>query len=148
MATWMTLHEVAPSAQMWYLCYVKTAVHILFVCLYLAVTTGLTVVTHFCGTEPVSSGLLSSTPAEPDSCCGPEEPSTGCCTNTVVSLVLNDDHAVSPAWSPLSLAGIALPELPFAASLPSHACITVRRESASPPGSATPLSLLNCTLLI
>lgn len=133
---------------MWYLGIVKTAVHIVFIGLYLAVTTGFTIVTHFCGTEPVSSGLLSSTPAEPDSCCGAEEPGTGCCTNTVVSLVLNDDHAASPAWSPLSLVGIALPELPFATALPSDACFIIRHKSVSPPGSATPLSLLNCTLLI
>ena len=148
MATWMTSREVAPSAQMWYLCYVKTALHILFVCLYLAVTTGLTVVTHFCGAEPVSSGLFASTPAEPDSCCGTEEPATDCCTNSIISLVLHDDHAASPAWSPLSLAGNALPEVLSAPAVPSLDRTITRHEGVSPPGSATSLSLLNCTLLI
>jgi hypothetical protein len=127
---------------------VKTAFHIVFIGLYLAVTTGLTVVTHFCGSEPVSSGLLSSTPAEPDSCCGTEEPATGCCTNLVINLVLHDDHAASPAWSPPSLAGNALPVTPSAGAVlsPDHA--PIRHEGESPPGSATSLSLLNCTLLI
>jgi len=144
----MAPREVAPSAGIRYLCHVKTAVHILFVCLYLAVTTGLTVVTHFCGTEPVSSGLLSSTPAEPDSCCGTEEPETGCCTNSVISLVLHDDHAASPAWSPLSLSGNVLPEIPSAAPVLPAVHSTIRHEGISPPGSATSLLLLNCTLLI
>jgi len=127
---------------------VKTAVHIVFVGLYLAVTTGLTVVTHFCGTEPVSSGLLSSTPTEPDSCCGTEEPEAGCCTTSVVTLILHDDHAASPAWSPLSLAENALPEISSAAAVFPAGLRTVRHEGKSPPGSATSLSLLNCTLLI
>ena len=144
----MAPREVAPSAGIWYLCHVKTALHIVFVCLYLAVTTGLTVVTHFCGTEPVSSGLLASAPAEPDACCGSEEPATGCCTNSVISLVLHDDHAASPAWSPLSLAGNALPEILSAAALPSTDHTVTRHEGVSPPGSATSISLLNCTLLI
>ncbi len=144
----MAPREVAPSARMQYLCGVKTAFHIVFIGLYLAVTTGLTVVTHFCGTEPVSSGLVSSTPAEPDSCCGTEEPATGCCTNLVISLVLHDDHAASPAWSPLSLAGNALPVTPSTVAVLSPERPAVRYEGISPPGSATSLSLLNCTLLI
>jgi hypothetical protein len=131
-----------------YLYYMRRTVHIAFVCLYLAVTTGLTVVTHFCGTVPVSSGLLSSTPTEPDSCCGTEEPETGCCTNSTISLVLHDDHAISPAWSPLSLSGNALPEILSAAALPSPGRTLIRHEDVIPPGSATSLSLLNCTLLI
>jgi hypothetical protein len=140
--------KFASSGERRYLYSVKKAVHIVFVCLYLAVTTGITVVTHFCGSEPVSSGMLSSRPAEPDCCCGTEEPATGCCTNTFTSLVVHDDHAASPAWDPLPLAGTALPVLTCAAELPSVTSFTVQHEGVSPPGSAIPLPLLNCSLLI
>ena len=135
----------------------RTFAHIFLVTLYCLVTVGMTVSTHFCAGIPVATGIGHPDAVEPDWCCGEDEPDwccgkdepdDGCCTTTVASIVITDDHTVSASPSPTHIADEhCLALLPVPAD---HAtsCATYNRPVESRPGSSPPLTILHHLLLI
>jgi len=127
---------------------VKALAHIFLVSLYCLVTAGMTVSTHFCAGIPVGTGLGHAGAAEPDWCCGDLEANDGCCSTTVTTFVVSDDHTVSATTSLTHIMDV-LCALPVAASTeflstpPSSSA-----PDASPPGVSPPLTLLHHVLLI
>jgi hypothetical protein len=116
------------------------------VALYLGVTVGISVATHICAGEPVSTRLLGHPPSEPAECCGDDEPLCGCCSTVVTTLHLDDDHLLTTEWSP-DFAALGLAPLP-AALLPPDQALTLRQIEASSLHGSPPLHLLHSVLLI
>ncbi|MCC6398678.1 MAG: hypothetical protein IT282_16810 [Bacteroidetes bacterium] len=126
----------------------KALAHIFLVSLYCLVTAGMTVSTHFCAGTPVETGLGHAGSAEPDWCCGDLESNDGCCTTTVTTLMVSDDHTVSATTSLTCIMDV-LSTAPVAAtteflSMPSASS----SPDASPPGVSPPLTILHHELLI
>lgn len=124
----------------------RTVVHIAFVTLYLTVTVGVSIATHLCGGVPVSTGLLSHSPSEPDDCCGPEEPMDGCCTTVISTVQINDDHLLNAEWFPVFVV-MDLPSLAVVPHIPDPPG-TAFQSPAGPPGNPPPLHILFASFLI
>ena len=124
----------------------RAARHITLLLLYLLVTVGMTVATHFCGGEPVSSDLLAGTEQNAGCCCGDEGQMDGCCSTSFATLRVDDAHTVSvePLFASLHVEQIHAPaDLLLPASPHVLATGLVR-----PPGTSVPTHLLDCSLLI
>jgi hypothetical protein len=120
--------------------------HITLLLLYLLVTVGMTVATHFCGGEPVSSNLLDGTEQNAGCCCGDEGQMDGCCSTSIATLRLDDVHTVSgeSLCAPLHVEQIPAPADRLLPASP-HVSVT---GPVRPPGSSVPTRLLTCSLLI
>jgi hypothetical protein len=120
--------------------------HILLVALYCLVTVGMTISTHFCGGIPVGTGLGASA-TEPDWCCGDNETDSGCCTTTVTTLIVNDDHAVAVLEiSGPDTAGMIIPDP--APVTPVDDLLHAPHPTIFPPGTSPPLTILHGCFLI
>lgn len=121
-------------------------IRISFVALYLALTVGISIATHLCGGEPVSTDLLSHRPSEPDDCCGPDEQPDGCCSTVVTTVHIDDAHVLNVEWTPV-FAVFDLPGTPD-----EHLCtdpiFATAPRSAGSPFDGPPLHILNSALLI
>lgn len=124
----------------------RISLRIALTAVYLLLTVGLSVATHFCGNEPVSTGLLSHAPAEPADCCGDDEPMDGCCSTVVTTLQLNDAHVLNIEWTP-QFVSTDLPDMMDTPPVVETDHIGVPC-AAGPPGEAPPLHILHATLLI
>lgn len=126
----------------------KVLTHIFLVSLYCLVTVGMTVSTHFCAGIPVETGLGHAGTAEPDWCCGDLEANDGCCTTTVTTLMVSDDHTVSATTSLMHVTDV-LCTAPVVASTEFLSTPPIgSAPNASPPGVSPPLTLLHHVLLI
>lgn len=114
--------------------------------MYLSLTVGMTVATHFCANEPVSARMLKGAPGDAPFCCGDEDSSQGCCTTGITTIRGEDAHeATGFGLSPLFIAtqnlapgGPFVSRVPFVFSSPlSH---HIRTD--------VPTHLLNCSFLI
>jgi hypothetical protein len=124
----------------------KITGRILLVALYCLVTVGMTVSTHFCAGTPVGTGLGGST-AEPDWCCGDNEPDGGCCTTTVTTVIVTDDHAAAVhEISAPDTDGIVLPDP--ASVAPGGELFHAPHPTVFPPGTSPPLTILHSCFLI
>ena len=119
---------------------------ITFVALYLALTVGISIATHLCGGEPVSTDLLSHSPSEPDDCCGPNEHPDGCCSTVVTTFCLDDAHVLNAEWTPVFVAFV-LPGMPDEPLCADPVFATAPR-SVGPPFDGPPLHILHSALLI
>ena len=120
--------------------------HITLLLLYLLVTVGMTVATHFCGGEPVSWNFLDGTEQSAGCCCGDEGEMSGCCSTSIATLRVDDVHTVAgeSLFAPLHVEQIHAPvDRPLPASPHVLAAGLVR-----PPGTSVPTHLLDCSLLI
>jgi hypothetical protein len=120
--------------------------HITLVLLYVMVTVGMTVATHFCGGEPVSSSLLGGTERRAGCCCGDEGQMDGCCSTSIATLRVDDVHTVSgeSLFVPLHVEQVLAPADRL---LPASPHVSVA-GLVRPPGSSVPTRLLTCSLLI
>lgn len=123
--------------------------YILLGVLYLAVTTGLTVASHYCGGILVSSDVVAAPLAEPAWCCpGEDDEEMDCCSDAVTTLVLHEDHTGSGTASDIPLTAQVLALLPVSpASSAPQAFVSPHAAVGHPPGQSS-LILLHCTLLI
>jgi hypothetical protein len=124
----------------------KTARHITVLLLYVLVTVGMTVATHFCAGEPVSANLLNGTEHSAPCCCGDQEDMEGCCSTSVSTLRVDDAHASATGFSSAVMQVEHLSPatdlvLPVAPSI-------LPAEVVRPPGTAIPAHLLDCSFLI
>lgn len=120
--------------------------HISLLLLYLLVTVGMTVATHFCGGEPVASNLLDGTEQSAGCCCGDTGEMDGCCSTSIATLRVDDVHTVSSESlvAPLHLELITAPSEP---PLPIYPRVAVA-DLVRPPGGTVPTHILTCSLLI
>ena len=120
--------------------------HIGLLLLYLWVTVGLTVATHFCGGEPVSASLLAGTGQNAACCCGDEGEMEGCCNTSIATLRLEAEHTAS---SDLFVTSFDVEQIPSTEeTLPPSAPSTSPAECGRPPGTSVPTHILACSLLI
>lgn len=120
--------------------------HILLLVLYCIVIVGLTISQHYCGTLPVGS-ILGAPMAEPDWCCGEIEDEADCCTTTVTTLILTDDHTAS-AHVISAPSDATLMQFPLHAGIPVATFTPDASIQPSPPGSSPPLTILHSCFLI
>ncbi len=144
----MAILSIALKPRISFLIGMKGLPHIVLVSLYLLVTLGMTVSTHFCAGVPINLELGGAERAEPEWCCGEEEPDTGCCTTTVTHLPITDDHTVSAQtfltqFTDLHCVALLTAQAQFASS-PTHSIHAL----PSSPGSSPPLTILHRSLLI
>jgi hypothetical protein len=126
--------------------YMSSVTRIAFVALYLTLTVGISIATHLCGGEPVSTDLLSHRPSEPDDCCGPNEHPGGCCSTVVTTVRIDDAHVLNAEWAPV-FAAFDLPGTSDEA-LCADPAFTIAPRSAGPPFDGPPLHILHSVLLI
>jgi hypothetical protein len=115
--------------------------------LYLFLTTGFTIATHFCGDTINSVNLVSSeADQEPEDCCG-EPCSSDCCTTEVSSIKLSDLHKFEFRYEQknFSIALIVYSEFERLSIL-NRAQFRPHQFANSPP--AKPEYILNNVLLI
>jgi hypothetical protein len=124
----------------------RSVIRIAFVTLYLALTVGISIATHLCGGEPVSTDLLSHRPSEPDDCCGPNEQTDGCCSTVVTTVRIDDAHVLNAEWTPV-FAAFDLPCMPDE-PLCADPNVATAPRSAGPPVEGPPLHILHSALLI
>ncbi len=67
-----------------------------FTVVYLALTVGLTVIVHFCGTDLASVRLAPLTSSRTSCCCGDDEQERPCCNTQKLTVQLSDEH-LTPA---------------------------------------------------
>lgn len=114
--------------------------------LYLGVTVGMTVATHFCGGEPVSSNILDGTGEYTSCCCGDQEPMEGCCSTSITTLRVGDAHTSTSESFSVSFEFELIP----AAQDPLFPIppLIIPAELLHPPGPGAPTHILHCSLLI
>jgi hypothetical protein len=114
--------------------------------LYLWVTVGVTVATHFCGGEPVSATVMDGRIPDSACCCGEEGETDGCCSTSVTTLVLADAHTMVSGSFPVSVeaAKVASPVESFVPDSPQ----ILPAEAVHPPGQGIPTHILTCSFLI
>jgi len=114
--------------------------------MYLTLTVGMTVATHFCGDEPVSTRMLKGAQDDAPCCCGDEDSSAGCCTTGITTIRGEDAHeATGFGRSPFFIATqILVPREPLVPRtqfiLPSTLLHQTRTD--------VPTHLLDCSFLI
>jgi hypothetical protein len=114
--------------------------------LYLWVTVGMTVATHFCAGEPMSATLLAGAGQGAPCCCGDAGDMGGCCSTSVTTLRVDDAHAASAE----SFSATVTAEMFPAAEYPSllQTGHSLPAEIVRPPGPQIPLHILDCSFLI
>lgn len=124
----------------------KALRHTVLLLLYVWVTVGMTVATHFCAGEPVSAQALGGAEQGAVCCCGEADDMEGCCSTSVTTVRVEDAHTAAAGSffavfqaEALQATADALP--PFAPSL-------LPAEVVRPPGSFIPSHILACSLLI
>jgi hypothetical protein len=124
----------------------KAVRHITLLLLYLYVTVGITVATHFCAGEPVSATLLAGGRQAASCCCEDAEDMEGCCDTSVSTLRVDDVHTTpaDASGTDLVIGLVAQTAGPAQESAPRsfHAGASTR------PGPAVSPVLLGCSLLI
>lgn len=117
-----------------------------FALLYLWVTVGLTVATHFCGGEPVSATILNGVQKDNACCCGDQEPMGGCCSTSITTLRVGDVHT-SAGESCVVQPGAE--QLPTPVDPPSPGpSLFLPAKPTHPPGTHIPTHILHCSFLI
>jgi hypothetical protein len=126
----------------------KAFAHIFLVTLYCLVTVGVTVSTHWCAGTPVHTSIGHADAAEPDWCCGENEPNDGCCTTTATTLVVTDDHAASTGLPLIGLSADDWLPPPPVSSEDAPAASADLRPGVAPYAASPPLTILHHVLLI
>lgn len=124
----------------------RTALRTAISIIYLALSVGTTVATHFCGDEPVSARLLKGAQEDAPCCCGDEDSSQGCCTTGTTTIRGEDAHEASDfGSSPLAISApvlmpreLLVPRIPFV--FPPTLWHQTRTD--------VPTHLLDCSFLI
>lgn len=124
----------------------KTVLHIATALLYLWVTVGVTVATHFCGGEPVSASIVDGIRNDSACCCGDQEPMEGCCSTSVTTFQVGDVHTFAANDHTASFHAEHIPA-PVDPTFPARPHISPV-ESIHPPGTGTPIHILCHSLLI
>jgi len=116
--------------------------------MYLLVTVGLTVATHFCGGKVASVKMLSFVSNENPCGCDNTAVPDGCCRTEIKSIQLNDeqiavqvDQQTSPQTDVNLWADVSIEEL-----FSSNSVRTI--IPASSPPESPPTYILHCALLI
>jgi hypothetical protein len=120
--------------------------HIGMALVYVWVSVGMTVATHYCGGEPVSATVLEGSATDAPCCCGGQEPMEGCCSTSMTTLRVADAHtAVSEVVTIYSFSeqiAVQVDQL----RLETPHTFSARLEW--PPGTGGPTHILHCALLI
>lgn len=124
----------------------KVLLHIGIMFLYLWVSIGVTVATHYCAGEPFSSNMLDGAVADLTCCCGAQEMMENCCSTSITTLHLDDVHTLASASFSVSFHNEQIPVLADPLFLRTPAAFTATLER--PPGTGNPTHLLHCVLLI
>jgi hypothetical protein len=124
----------------------KAIQHISVLFLYLWVMVGISIGTHFCSGEPVSTRLLGGVEQPPACCCGDAEDMEGCCNTSVSTLRVDDAHTAvldtfSPEFSVQFVPALTAPRVAAPA-------FVTPAEVVHPPGSTVPTHILDCSFLI
>ena len=124
----------------------KPLLHTGIALLYVWVSVGMTVATHYCGGEPVSAAVLEGAATDASCCCGEQEPMEGCCNTSITMLRLGDAHtAVSEG---VTISTFSEQVAIQADQLPPEVPQTLAARLEWPPGTGGPTHILHCVLLI